>query len=484
MAVLSRKNYKAATRPVRIMQFGEGNFLRAFVDYMLQVANEKGVMDSNVVVVQPLPSGRVKELAKQDGLYTLLMEGVENQKIVKDHRVIDVISDFIDPYTEYDKFLSYARDPELQIVVSNTTEAGIAYDSNDTDWSKCPTSFPGKLLALLWERYQHFNGDYSKGLVIVPCELIDFNGTTLKSVMDKLANLKGLGRDFTNWLNNANSFVNTLVDRIVPGYPADQAKELEQELGYIDNSMVKSEIFHLWVLEGNDDAKKRFPIHKTGLNVIYANSIVPYKERKVKILNGSHTALVPIAYFMGIETVGEAVKNKKIASFLNKLITEDINPTINLPKDQKDAYAASVLERFSNPFISHMLMSIALNSTTKFKTRLLPTIEDYIKELKTLPNAILFAFAALIKFHRGYRGDEKIDIKDDPEYIKRWNNVWTTKSTDYMGIAKTVAGWKDIWGYDLSELHRDLVKVVAGYLESIDTKGMEGALNEFLGIQA
>lgn len=478
MKDLNRSNYKTGERPIKILQFGEGNFLRAFVDWILQDLNDKGVINSDIAVVQPMPMGRVKELAVQDGLYTLCLEGIDKGEKVQSRRVIDVLRDFINPFEEYDKYLSYAKSEELEVVISNTTEAGIALDTSDTDLSKCPKSFPGKLLALLKTRYDHFNGDKGKGLAIIPCELIDHNGEELKRVLLELARVNDMSAEFIDWLTTANHFTSTLVDRIVPGYPRDSAAEICEATGYSDNNIVKGEIFHLWVLQKEAFVQEKLPADKSGLNVIFADDITPYKQRKVKILNGSHTAMVPIAYLSGIDTVRESVTDEDVGKFVRELVNDEIKPTIDLPKDEMDAFANSVIERFMNPFIRHELMSIALNSTTKFKTRLLPTYNDYRAKFGKSPRHILFSFASLCVFYRGKRGEEDIKLADDAKYLEFWKELWT--KTDTTDIARTALCQKDIWEQDLSA-DGDNVAMVAGYIENIVKNGERAALKAFLG---
>lgn len=476
---LNRTNYtKSVKRPVKILQFGEGNFLRAFVDWILQDLNDKGVINANVAVVQPMPMGRVADLEKQDGLYTLCLDGIDDGKEVQNRQIIDVISDFINPFEQYDKFLKYAEDPNLEIVISNTTEAGIVLDPTDTDLTKCPKSFPGKLLALLRARFLKFNGDMSKGLAIIPCELIDHNGDELKRVLIELAKLNKMPEAFMMWLKTANHFTSTLVDRIVPGYPKDKAAEIQAEMGFNDNNIVKGEIFHLWVLQKEPFIQSKLPADKSGLNVIFADDITPYKQRKVKILNGSHTAMVPVAYLSGIDTVRESVTDPDVGKFVQGLVNDEIKPTIDLPKDQMDAFANSVIERFMNPFIRHELMSIALNSTTKFKTRLLQTYNDYRAKFGKSPKHILFSFASLCVFYKGKRGDEDIKLADDQKYLDFWKELWT--KTDFTDIAKTALCQKDIWDQDLSA-DDDNVAVVAGYIKNIVENGERAALQAFLG---
>lgn len=479
MKDLNRSNYtKDVKRPVKILQFGEGNFLRAFVDWILQDLNDKSVINANAAVVQPMPVGRVKELAEQDGLYTVCLEGIDKGEKIQSRRIIDVLSDFIDPFKDYDRYLSYAKSEELEIVISNTTEAGIALDPSDTDLSSCPKSFPGKLLALLKARYDFFKGDMSRGLAIIPCELIDHNGDELKRIMTELAEINKMNGDFIKWLTEANHFTNTLVDRIVPGYPRDTADEICNEIGYHDNNIVKGEIFHLWVLQKEAFIQEKLPADKSGLNVIFAEDITPYKQRKVKILNGSHTAMVPVAYLCGIDTVRESVEDEDVGKFVSGLVNDEIKPTIDLPREEMDAFASSVIERFKNPFIRHELMSIALNSTTKFKTRLLPTYNDYRRKFGKSPRHILFSFASLCVFYRGKRGEQDIALADDGKYLNFWKQLWT--KTDSTEIAKTALSCEDIWGQDLSA-DDDNVSVVAGYIGGILNNGERAALKSFLG---
>lgn len=477
MKDLNRTNHKATERPVKILQFGEGNFLRAFIDWILQNLNDAGVINANVAVVQPMPMGRVADLAKQDGLYTLCLEGIDKGEKVQSKQIIDVLSDFINPFEQYDKFLDYAKSSDLEIVISNTTEAGIALDETDTDFTKCPKSFPGKLLAFLKARYDHFNGDASKGLAIIPCELIDHNGDELKRVMLELAKIKGMDEKFIDWITNACHYTSTLVDRIVPGYPRDTAAQICEETGFADNNIVKGEIFHLWVLQKEPFIQEKLPADKSGLNVIFADDITPYKQRKVKILNGTHTGIVPVAYLSGIDTVRESVEDEDVGRFAAELINDEIKPTIDLPKDEMDAFANSVVERFKNPFIRHELMSIALNSTTKFRTRLLPTYNDYRKKFGKSPKHILFSLASLAVFYRGKRGDEDIKLADDPKFLEFWKEVWAL--SDFDAMAKKILGASDVWEQNLDE--DDNAALVSGYLKSIVNNGERAALKAFLG---
>lgn len=480
MELINKNLFEKPNRKIKIMQFGEGNFLRAFVDWIIQDLNDNGAINSDVVLVQPMPFGRVRELAAQDGLYTLRLEGIDGGREVRKSQVINVVGDCVDPFEEYEKFLSYGESEDLQVIISNTTEAGIAVDPSDTDFTVCPKSYPGKLLALLKRRYDHFKGDKEKGLAIIPCELIDNNGDELYRCLTELAKINKMDEKFIKWMQTANHFTSTLVDRIVPGYPKNEIEEIRKETGYIDNNVVKGEIFHLWVLKKEPFVQKVFPADSTGLNVIFADDIKPYKQRKVKILNGSHTAMVPVAYLSGIDTVGEAVNDPVIGKFVHDFIFEEVNPTIDLPADQMTAFANSVIERYKNPYIRHELMSIALNSTTKFKTRLLPTLTDYVKIKGKLPERLLFAFAALVVFHKGKRGEEDIKLADDPAYLGKWAKLWNTFGGDYKKLAHDALGWVEAWDTDMNEIHPDITEKVAHYLKEIETKGMKKAVGDLV----
>jgi len=437
---ISRKIVNKVDHPVKIMQFGEGNFLRAFVDWIVDSMNKKANFNAGVVVVQPMPFGRVKELSEADGLYTLYLQGLNNGQTVKSHQVIDCLEDFVNPFEDYQKYLDYAKSTDLEYIVSNTTEAGITFDPTDTDLTVTPKSFPGKLLAFLKVRYDHFNGALDKGLEIIPCELIDHNGDTLKEILVQLASHLGMDEAFISWIENANRYYNTLVDRIVPGYPRGEDKALWEQLGYVDNNMVVGEIFHLWVIDGQHvkELEKKMPTKEAGLNVLFVDSIKPYKERKVKILNGSHTCLVPVSYLSGIDTVRETIEDEQLNKFVLDFIFNEVVPTINIPRDQMDSYANSVLERYGNPFVRHELMSIALNSVTKFKTRILPSILQNLNDLHHFPSHALFSLAALMAFYRGKRGEEDIKLADDKWALDMFKELWASYDGSKESVHKIV----------------------------------------------
>lgn len=482
MEKLNQSIVSKTKRPIKILQFGEGNFLRAFVDWMLQVANEKELINTNVAVVQPLQTGRIKELSEQDGLYTLYLEGLEDKEAISKKSVISVLDDFINPYENYDKYLSYAKSEDLRFIISNTTEAGIVMDPEDKDFSSCPNSFPGKLLALLYERYKYFNGDMGKGLIIIPCELIDNNGHELNHVLNELAHLNHFEAEFFEWLNNANLFCDTLVDRIVPGYPFKEIDKITQNLGYIDHSIIKGELFHLWVIGGDDQVQKELPLDLAGLNVLFVKDIKPYKERKVRILNGAHTALVPVAYLYGIDTVKEAVEEPQIGQFIESMVFDEIIPTLDLPREECVQFANDVLERFKNPFIRHELLSISLNATTKYKTRDLPSVLSYIDRKKELPKKLLFSLASQFVFFKGERNGEKIQLQDNKAFLDLYETLWSKYDGTIESVKEmtsTYLGLKDHWGIDLNALE-GVNEYVTYCVYKILKEGMRKAVSEVL----
>lgn len=472
---LSRVIRPFPKRPIKVVQFGEGNFLRAFVDPFIQTLNEQGLFDGNVAVIQPMPQGRVRDLEQQDGLYTLILEGLEQGKVISEHKIIDVLSEFIDPYTQYQNYLDLAASPILTTVVSNTTEAGIAFMAETIHFNQCPTSFPGKLLAFLRMRFEVFAGAKEAGLDILACELIDDNGQTLKKVLVEMARYNNMTETFIHWMTTANRFYNTLVDRIVPGYPKQDAQRLESEFGYLDHSMVKGEIFHLWVIEGEKGLNQRLPFDQAGLNVYFVDVLKPYKERKVKILNGSHTALVPIAYLCGIDTVKEAVTDPQVGKFIQNLIWQEVIPTIDLPKADMEKFAQAVLERYLNPFVRHELMSIALNSMSKYKSRILPSVLTQLDHGK-FPKLQLFSLAANIVFYRGKRNDESIKLQDDPQFLELYQQLWSKGNVSE--VVQTVLGLSH---WETSRLvQTDVVNYVNQNVEAILSLGMRNALQHVL----
>lgn len=466
----------------KVLQFGEGNFMRAFVDYIIDEMNNKDLFNGSVVVIQPRDRDKIKILNEQNGLFTLYLNGIKDGKVVREHSIISSISRGINTYCDYDQFLKIAENSELRFITSNTTEAGIVYQENDRPDDRPPSSFPGKLTTFLYHRYKAFNGHKDRGFIILPCELIDKNGDKLKEIILELASRWNYEEDFIKWINEANTFCNTLVDRIVPGYPLDKKEEIDKELAYKDELIVEGEHFYLWVIEGPRWIKDEFPVDKAGLNVLFVDDITPYRDRKVRILNGAHTTMVPVSYLYGKDTVKEAVEDETTGKFIKDAIYREIIPTLELPNKELVDFADDVLDRFNNPFIKHYLMSISLNSISKFKTRVLPSILEYIRINNSLPTRLVFSLAALLAFYKGDRNGERIDLNDAEDILTLFNNLWA----DYDGtrlnlynLVEKVLGYERAWGMDLNMVE-GLCEQVTDYLETIMQKGMHKALQSFL----
>lgn len=468
--------------PERIIQFGEGNFLRAFIDWMVHEMNDKADFRTSAVLVQPIEKGMIDTLNEQDGLYTLVLKGLRNGTSVKETHLIQSVSRGVNPYADFEGYLKLAENPDMRFIISNTTEAGIAFSAEDKPDLKPPRTFPGKLTVLLYHRFKTFGNDASKGFILLPCELIDRNGDNLKKCVLQYCDLWGLGDEFKSWLTSANVFCNTLVDRIVPGYSAETAKEIATMTNYEDKLVVEGEPFHLWVIEGPEWIKNEIPAQKSGLNVLFVNDMTPYRTRKVRILNGAHTVLTPVAYLSGIETVREGVEHPQVGNFLKQTLAEEIIPTLDLPTDELVAFATSVDERFRNPFIRHLLMSIALNSVSKFKARVLPSLVEYYKRKGALPSRICFSLAALIAFYRGKNGDQVISLKDEDYVLALFKELWDsyngTRSSEEHMVSVFLKD-KTLWDEDLTAIP-GLTSLVSTYLHDILKLGMPQALENFM----
>lgn len=479
---------KYGNYPEKVLQFGEGNFLRAFVDWMIDKANRDGIYQGSIVLCQPIAQGLKDMINAQDGVYTLAMRGAENGQPVEKIEVITSVSRCINPYENYEDLMEIARSADLEVVVSNTTEAGIAYHAGDQLTDRPPVSFPAKVTAFLYERYKAFNGDPEKGLLFLPVELIDNNGAELKRIVLQYAQEWELGQEFTDWVNTANAFTSTLVDRIVTGYPRDEVSYFEEKLGYKDNIIDTSELFNLWVIEGDEKWADKLPVHKTDANVIWTDDVKPYKKRKVRILNGAHTSTVLAAYLAGFDIVGDFMKDDTVRTFMNNVIYQEVIPTLDLPKEELESFAAAVNDRFANPYIKHKLLDIALNSCSKFNARCLPSLLGYVEEKGVLPKCLTFSLAAFIKFYQGewkdgvYTGTRKdgtqYPLRDDESVIRFFADAWS--ENDAEGTAEAVLSNKDFWsGKDLTEVP-GLKDAVAGYLKEMEEKEIKEIMAELI----
>ncbi len=475
MERLNRKTApQAKTYTEKIIQFGEGNFLRAFIEWIIWKTNQKTDFDASVVIVQPIEKGMVDMLNEQDCLYHLNLQGLDKGQSVDSVDMIDVVSRGLNPYREFEEYLKLAEQPQMRFVISNTTEAGIAFDPNCKLDDKPALSYPGKLTQLLYHRYEFFKGDMTKGFIIFPCELIFENGKHLKECIRQYIDLWNLGEGFSNWFENACGVYSTLVDRIVPGYPRDTAAQLCERVGYQDNMLDKAEIFHLWVIEAPKEIAAEFPADKAGLNVLFVPSEAPYHERKVTLLNGPHTVLSPVGYLSGLNTVKECCEDPLIGKFVHKVMYEELLPTLNLPENELLQFAGDVMDRFRNPFVKHFVTSIMLNSFPKFRTRDLPGIKTYLERKGELPAGLVLGLAAICTYYKGgKRGEDEIVPNDDPKIVQLLKDLWATD--DVKQVAEGVLGAEFIWDEDLNAIP-GLTRLLTKALALIQMEGMRAAV--------
>ncbi len=484
MELLSKQKTGKKERPVKVLQFGEGNFLRAFVDYMIDIANEKGEFDGDIVLVKPIEFGTLERFHEQECQYTVQLRGIVDGEAKRINRVVTSVTDVVDAYGEYEKYAEFAKLDTLRFIVSNTTEAGIVYDDTDKFELNPPKTYPGKLTKFLFERYKHFNGAQDKGLVMLPVELIDDNGIHLKECVLKLAKLWKLEDEFIAWINDACVFTSTLVDRIVTGYPRDEEEELCKEFGYQDNLIVTGEPFALWVIESTRDISDELPLPKAGLPVIFTDNQKPYKQRKVRILNGAHTSFVLASYLCGNDIVLESMNDELILNFIKATIFDEVIPTLTLPKQELDEFAEAVLTRFNNPYVKHAHLSISLNSVSKWRARCMPSFLGYIEKEGKGPPHLTFSLAALMAFYTGteirdkaligHRDGQEYNIMDDAAVLEFFaaNSGKEPKEFAHAVLANT-----DFWGQDLSAL-AGVEETIVSYLTDIRDLGMRGTMEK------
>ena len=484
MELLSRSKTGKKERPIKVLQFGEGNFLRGFVDYMIDIANEKGEFDGDIVLVKPIEFGTLDRFRAQECQYTVSLRGIVDGKSTVLNRIVTSVADVVAAHEEYERYSSYAKLDTLRYIVSNTTEAGIVYDESDKLEMNPPKSFPAKLAKFLYERYQYFNGAMDKGLVMLPVELIDDNGIHLKECVLKQADNWNLEDGFKKWVNEACIFTSTLVDRIITGYPREEDAKLWEEWGYRDELIVTGEPFALWVIESEKDIREEFPLDKAGLPVIFTDNQKPYKQRKVRILNGAHTSFVLASYLAGNDTVLESMKDELVYQFMRSTIFDEVIPTLTLPEKDLVDFAEAVTTRFNNPYVKHALLSISLNSVSKWRARCMPSFLGYIEKKGRLPKHLTFSLAALMAFYQGteirdkaligHRNGEEYNIMDDAAVLEFFAANSTKPSKEF---AHGFLSNSDFFGQDLTQIE-GLEDTVAAYLDEIAEKGMRKTMED------
>lgn len=476
--ILNRQNSGLDTKlPIKIVQFGGGNFMRGFTDYIIDKLNKETEWKGGIVNLQATPNGSIQKMEEQDNVYTLFTRGIKKGEIHDEKQVISAIQKSVNPYSDYDGFLALAKEEELEFVFSNTTETGIAYDETETSYKGPHRNFPAKVTVLLHERFKHFNGAADKGLRIIPCELIEDNAFALREIILKYAQLWNLEDRFVQWINQYNYFHNTLVDRIVPGYPKDDAGSYEDQLDYEDQMMVVSECFLLFVIQEAGNLNERIPFNKINEQILVVDDIQPYRLRKVRILNGGHTLMLAPAILSGQETVKESIDNPFIGKFLSNAIFNEVNPTLGLDETELKEFAEEVFDRFRNPFIKHYLASIALYFVSKFKVRVLPSLLTYVETKGKLPVNLTFSLASLIRFYQGSLGEKALPLNDEAGIIAKFKEIWTNE--DYEKIAELALSEKLFWDTDLTQIE-GLNTAVAKALYEIDHHDMETAYNNFV----
>lgn len=461
--------------PIKFLQFGQGNFMRGFFDWQVDLLNERSGLNAGVVVVRPRGGSGSPLLDVQDGLFTTVVRGLDDSGApVSEYRTIACVQREINPATMYGDYLALAQLPELRFVVSNTTEAGIVTNDSDAFDDAPPSSFPAKLARLLFDRYTYFNGSVDKGVVLLPCELIENNGPALKAAVLHFARLWQLDAGFAAWIDSACVFCSTLVDRIVTGFPDGEADTIAADLGYTDQFLVAAEYYYLFVIEGPAWLAEELKLAGANLNIRLVDDITPYKKRKVGILNGGHTALVPVALLAGLETVGEAVNDEQVGAFLAETLAQEIIPALPLPQDELQQFARDVLLRFRNPYIQHRLASIALNSWSKFAARIAPQLLRYVEVQGQLPQRLVLALAATMRLYRG----DVIALADDAATLDWFKSAWAEVDSGKQSLAQLAQGWlanEKTWGRDLNTVP-GLAQAVTNALARIDAQGMRGAL--------
>jgi tagaturonate reductase len=438
-------------KPVKVLQFGKGNFLRAFVDWMVDIANETSGFNGAVQIVQSNSTEDDLRFHDQGGLYHVVINGIRNGIPVREIRLITCVSGVINPFADYNTFLKAGENPDLRLIVSNTTEAGISFDASDAGPEKPSRTFPGKLAALLLHRYRFFGGDPSKGVTVLPCELIERNGEMLRNAIDQYITHWRLEEGFRKWVHLHTGFCNTLVDRIVPGFPKEEAQAIWEQTGYRDDLLVAAEPYHLWVIQPLGDMPEIIvPLLNAGFDIKVVGDLAPYRTSKVRILNGAHTCMVPVAWLAGLRTVREAVEDPVTGSFIRDIIRHEIVPTLDMPVQELSKFADDVMERLQNPFIRHELRSIALNAIPKFQVRVLPTILDYHQRTGKLPDGLLRAMAALLRFYKGEWKGETIPLKDSEEVLSFFARAW--RGADPAVVVREVLSNKTLWQTDLTKI--------------------------------
>lgn len=478
----------------KVLQFGKGNFLRAFVDWQIHQLNKQNLFNGKIVIYQPAPFGRSSTmLHDQDNLYTVVLRGIQNGKKIDKSEIISSISRSF-TYDQWEKVLEMATSKELEFIVSNTTEAGIIYTPEEQPQEgDIPKSFPAKITTFLLERYQKLGEGSAPGLTIITCELIERNAEKLKEYVVKISKDWNLSDECIAWITEKNKFCSTLVDQIVTGYPRDSdvIDDYREQLGYIDHGLIVGEPYHMFAIDADEEVQRKLPLTEGGLNVKWGD-ITPHREIKVRLLNGPHTMMFSVGHLYGLDTVQEVMETKETREFIEKAF-KDIRPTVYSDESDKETFIESVVERFLNPYNKHYLLDIGLNAVYKFKARLLPSVHRYVENYQSLPKSIVFSMAAMFLFYKpirreedrlvGLRNGHEYKMKDNEEVLTLLEQAWSDFETGGLleDTVQSLLGSKEIWGEDLNQIP-DLQELVTEYLTVMIDKGMKNSLEDFLRV--
>ncbi len=463
-----------APSSTRFMLFGGGNFIRAFAGWMIDLLNKHTLFEGGMMVVKPTSGRDYTALREQEGLYHVILNGQQEGQLVDKAYLVTTVTDIVHVYDQWEVFLQSAENLDLKYILSNTTESGITFLASDQASDLPPSTFPAKLCLWLKRRFEHFEGAPTAGLVCLPCELSANNGTSLKQCILQYATLWQFSDSFMEWINTSCTFCNTLVDRIVTGYPTKDEADYQEKIGAVDQLMAVGEPYHSWVIEGPAGLAEELPFHEIGLNVKWVADLTKYREQKVKILNGAHTSMVPTGHLAGCVSVKETIDHPQLGAFIHELLEEEVWPTLDFDKAELVDFTAKTMDRFRNPFLFHKLLDIALNSISKFKARLLPSFLDYYRLRGACPPRITFAFSSLLLMYRGEWDGKTIPLRDAPEVIAFCQYIWT-ESKDSQEVVEQFLAREAFWGQDLNKID-GLTKLMVQYITAIQREGILASL--------
>lgn len=458
----------------KFMLFGGGNFIRAFAGWMIDRLNQETPFEGGMMIVKPTPGRDYSALRAQDGLYHVVLNGLQDGQVIDESYLISTVTQIVHVYDEWNTFLGSAQNADLKYIISNTTESGITFLDQDQVTDAPPSSFPAKMCLWLKQRFDHFKGEASAGVVFLPCELSADNGSSLRACILKYIELWQLGAEFESWVKNSCTFCNTLVDRIVTGYPSQNETEFHEKLGCVDQLIAVGEPYHSWVIEGASALAKALPFHEIDLNVKWVDDLTKYREQKVKILNGAHTSMVPTGHLAGIISVKEAIDHPELGAFIQELLQEEVWPTLAFERADLEDFTAKTMDRFRNPFLFHKLLDIALNSISKFRARLLPSLLEYYELKGACPPRITFALSSLLLMYRGEWDGNSIPLRDAPEVLSFCRSLWE-ENDDHREVIENFLAKEEYWGHDLNQL-TGFADLMLHFVQAIQQDGLLASL--------